>query len=783
MHKVADVLANIVIGPGTIHRRLIVALFSHIFPRQRHRSHSHIHALIAGVWEEERLVAEGTSVAVISGLTCTVCIGEDVVQFATWHTIAIRTRVIYGFRGHTCRHIISPKEVITLVEPVERVVLGLCCRQNQIHRILDSILECRSRELRNLGSCLLIRRIVVVWSRNQVCEVLLVLFRSHRRVFTTPLIVQSVGFERLGSIRAGGSCCTEVTVEHCYGVVLTRAQLNLDRCQSVGNPNMPRPQNLLILIVYSDNGISASTFTLRHLEADIAIFQLDISNQTELALPQQVSRYRRYLLALRVEFLRTLRDNTCLTITDNRSQETVTVPRYLVVIFIQDMVAISIFHLHLYRVDNVAIRNLEHLNRVLGVIIGSHFVLVQECEVVIALVTLLLENSTDSTRGLEVQCNVVDISGLEEINHLRIFIRVLVYMVRLDDGCIDTRQGVNLELEVSMWLDKRVAEIEVIFQRRTLHRDRIICHLVVLRMVTIVAKHRRTHNRQILSIAPLVHLAELSQLGWQPNFTRGWLITNNHILNLTPHRKTLCTLIGKSRYTNRRTVVAIGEEVGVNRRVEVVTERRTIDIALIIRMDIALVRFRLIVFVPSLSLANVADHNIGLTIKILEVNTNDILCHAITVGVDLFVYTHCIEIRPCRKIGCNRLSVIRREFAVLGIPTNHTGMVEAGGIGNNILALLAPFDKHRVLLIGRKRNRTVVDLLGIVGRRDNGRLEHIRLVPVCEIWRVRFISGEGVLTIEIIIYILVYAQEVRVELLGCNLVDKRTHGEAELLSS
>ena len=138
--------------------------------------------------------------------------------------------------------------------------------------------------------------------------------------------------------------------------------------------------------------------------------------------------------------------------------------------------------------------------------------------------------------------------------------------------------------------------------------DRILCRVVVVGMVRVVVEHRSRHNRQIVVVAPIVDLTKLANTGWQPHLARCRLVANNNISNLAPHHKILRTLVGICRHTNCRTIVARGEVVRIGWRSEIVTERLAVYIAIVHRVNIALMWRSSVIFVPRLTLAHIADH-------------------------------------------------------------------------------------------------------------------------------------------------------------------------------
>ena len=133
-------------------------------------------------------------------------------------------------------------------------------------------------------------------------------------------------------------------------------------------------------------------------------------------------------------------------------------------------------------------------------------------------------------------------------------------------------------------------------------------------MVAIVIEHRSSDNRQIFVVTPMVNLAKLSQLRRQPHLARGRLVTNNNTLYIAPHHKVVLTLLGVCRNTNCRTIVTICKVVGVCGRSEVVSERLTIYVTAIHRVNIAAVWRVGIVLMPRLTFADITYHQIGFAI-------------------------------------------------------------------------------------------------------------------------------------------------------------------------
>ena len=232
-------------------------------------------------------------------------------------------------------------------------------------------------------------------------------------------------------------------------------------------------------------------------------------------------------------------------------------------------------------------------------------------------------------------------------------------------------------------------------------------------MIRVVVEHRSRYNRQIVVIAPIVDLAKFTYTGWQPHLARCRLVANNNIGNLAPHHKVLRTLVGICRYTNCRTIVAIGEVVRVGWRSEIVTERLAIDIAIVHRVNIALMWRSSVIFVPRLTLADVADHQVGLAIESLKLQSYNLGRH--TINLHRFVQAHCVELREVELSRC-RHTLLAREATVHRIPTNHSCMVEVGGIAMDYTINLLLHDIHLVGLLWSERNRTIVDAFCIIGR-------------------------------------------------------------------
>ena len=183
--------------------------------------------------------------------------------------------------------IVTPEIINISIKPVVLVGChGKISRQQKIHRIFHTVPDSRLCHGHHSRIIPQIAIIIVIIHRSRTLREIIMGWRPHRRILSSPLIIKSICLKRSRvGFRNTGMSSSKVSVQQLYCL----------RSDSVGHifrlichPDMPAPQHHPSRVIDRNYRIPFLIgFTIRrlHLESHIAVKQFHLSNQTRRTLP------------------------------------------------------------------------------------------------------------------------------------------------------------------------------------------------------------------------------------------------------------------------------------------------------------------------------------------------------------------------------------------------------------------------------------------------------------------------------------------------------------------